>query len=90
MEQLGPQVGARTVVQRDAFAFAQREELLAAHAEQVAEGAGVAAEPDVIVLVDDAAPVGDQSVPPSWTNWRDARGGLGAGQVERRARSASE
>ena len=50
--------GASPSSSRDRLARAQREELLDPHAEQVAERARVAAEPDVVVLVDDAAEVG--------------------------------
>src|SRR5699024_1885059 len=60
LDPLGPHIGAGAVVQGDLLGGQQREELVGAHAEQVPEGTRVAAEADLVVLVDDAGEVGDR------------------------------
>ena len=63
----------------------QRVELLDAHAQQLAERARVAAETDLVVLVDDAGEVGDERpCAPASTAAVEPRGGGVGDEVERR------
>ena len=66
------------------FPLPQRGELLDADAEQLTEGTGIAAQPDVVVLVDDAAEVGHQRRRPAGDGRLEARGGGVGDDVERR------
>ena len=63
---------------------AQRSELLDADAQQVAERAGIATESDVVVLVDDAAEVGDERGRAARDRVRDAGRDVVGDGVERR------
>lgn len=56
---LAPNVRSAAAVQGQLLTGLQGVELLRAHTEQRTKDARVAAEPDVVVLVDDAAEVGD-------------------------------
>ncbi len=61
VDAVGPQRAGHPEVQLHPLAVQEGRELLDADAEQVAQGAGVAAEPDLVVLVHDAGEVrGDQ------------------------------
>lgn len=61
VDPVGPQGARGVAVQRDGVTVEQRPELLDADTEQLAQGARVAAEPDVVVLVDDTGEVrGDE------------------------------
>src|SRR6266536_3203935 len=84
VDQLAPQRAGRTVVEPHAAAGRQREQLLDPDAQQLAEGAGVAAEPHLVVLVDDAAEELHQQAAARLDEAAKVGGGRVADQVQAR------
>src|SRR6266508_660789 len=84
VDQLAPQRAGRTVVEPHAAAGRQQEQLLEPDAQQLAEGAGVAAEPHLVVLVDDAAEELHQQAAARLDEAAKVGGGRVADQVQAR------